>query len=438
MSPQEIHIVILGTLDTKLFEFLYLQSQIQNINPKIRITLIDAGRNETKHEAITITQPEVLKASGYKGDNASLQTLPRGEVIKTMSAGAVQIVQDLHDSDGGKGQGSGIHGIVSLGGTGGTSLATAAMRALPLTLPKLMVSTVASGDTSSFVEESDIAMMYSVVDIAGLNAVLRAVLGNAAAAIAGMAVSYYNSITAFGSEEREGDSAERNKKGIAITMFGVTTPAADAVRRYLEAARGGDAFDVYVFHATGAGGRAMERLVREGRIDAVLDLTTTELADELVGGVMSAGPDRLTAAAQKGIPQIVSVGAVDMVNFGPMSTVPEQFTKDKRLFFEHNPSVTLMRTNEHETSEIGARIADRLRRNVFRPDCTEVWIPLHGVSAISGQGQAFHDQKADDALFSKIRDGLKGSGIVVREENVNINDTAWAEKMAARLLELID
>ncbi|KAI1122471.1 hypothetical protein F5Y10DRAFT_253985 [Nemania abortiva] len=418
MGDHAVSIVVIGTLDTKLAEHLYLRSQILEADSSINVILIDAGRSETHHEAITVSQPEVYKRSGHSG---SLQSLPRGKVVKVMTEGAKNIVKDLFSRGN-------MHGVVSLGGSGGTSIATAVMRELPLTLPKLMVSTVASADTSSYVAETDITMMYSVVDIAGLNEMLKAVVTNAAAAIAGMARSYASRSATV--QALKGNEAR--KKGIGITMFGVTTPAVDVARRELDS-RG---FEVYVFHATGAGGRAMERLVREHRLDGILDLTTTELADELVGGVFSAGEDRLTAAAKAGVPQIVSVGALDMVNFGPKDTVPERFRT--RNLFEHNPSVTLMRTSSSECEELGKRVASRLRNNCTRPNMTEVWLPLKGISAIAVEGQAFYDSEADSVLFNAIKHGLAGSGIVLKEVDADINDPAWAKSLAVRLAELVE
>ncbi|KAF2968052.1 hypothetical protein GQX73_g5519 [Xylaria multiplex] len=417
MAERSLNIIAVGTLDTKLAEYLYLRSQILQANPSINVILIDAGRSETHHEAITISQPEVYRRSG---DSRSLQSLPRGEVIKTMIKGAKSVISDFLNEGH-------LHGIVALGGSGGTSIAAATMRWLPLTLPKLIVSTVASGDTSSYIGESDITMMYSVVDIAGLNDVLRDVVGNAAAAIAGMAQRYASRDTTT----LAGIKGGAKKKCIAITMFGVTTPAVTVARRRLEAV----GFEVYVFHATGAGGRAMERLLREGRLNGVLDLTTTELADELVGGVFSAGGDRLTAAARYGVPQIVSVGALDMVNFGPKDTVPEKFRG--RKLFEHNPSVTLMRTTPDECEELGRRLASRLLSYCTNPRGTEVWLPLKGISAIAVEGQAYYDKEADDALFNAIRKVLNGSDIAVKEVDADINDPAFAESVARRLVELI-
>ncbi|KAI8954997.1 hypothetical protein F4801DRAFT_587173 [Xylaria longipes] len=418
MVAQVVNVIIVGTLDTKLEEYLYLKSQILETNPSINVILVDAGRSETHHEAITVSQPEVYKRSGHAG---SLRSVPRGEVIKTMIKGATSVVKDLFD----KGD---VHGIVSLGGSGGTSVAAAIMRELPLTLPKLIVSTVASGDTSSYVGETDITMMYSVVDIAGVNDVLRAVIANAAAAIAGMARGY----ASRSATSQASDGSKTRKKAIGVTMFGVTTPAVDVARRELDA-RG---FEVYIFHATGAGGRAMERLIREHRLDGVLDLTTTELADELVGGVFSAGQDRLTAAAKAGVPQIVSVGAMDMVNFGPKDTLPDKF--QDRTIFEHNPSVTLVRTTPKECHELGRTVASRLRDNCTNPSVTEVWLPLKGISAIAVEGQAFYDKKADDALFDAIKHGLDGSGIAVKEVDAEINDPTWAENIARRLVKLVE
>jgi len=258
-TSKSINIVIIGTLDTKLAEFLYLRSQILDANPSINIILVDAGRSATTHDAITITQPEVYQhAVGSEGASSkTLGSLPRGEVIKTMIKGATSVVKgllDISNDGGGEGGGKGVHGVVSLGGSGGTSIAAAVMRSLPLMLPKLIVSTVASGDTSSYVAESDITMMYSVVDIAGLNEVLRTVIRNAALAIAGMAQGYYEVQRATA---MTGRALHDRKKGIGITMFGVTTPAANVARRFLDA----QGFEVYVFHATGAGGRASKYLI---------------------------------------------------------------------------------------------------------------------------------------------------------------------------------
>ncbi|KAK6949634.1 hypothetical protein Daesc_009717 [Daldinia eschscholtzii] len=420
MSPPIISIAVIGTLDTKLDEFLYLRSQILENDPSINVILIDAGRSAVEHEAITVTQREVVDAGGFRGDEDDFMLLPRGDLIKTTTKGVIKVVAQLKDNEE-------IQAIISLGGSGGTSISSAVMRELPVTFPKLIVSTVASSNVSSYVAETDITMMYSVVDIAGLNEVLKAVIQNAAAAIVGMAKAYANKISNDGHRD-----IKTTKKGIGITMFGVTTKGVDAARRWLES----HGFEVYVFHATGSGGRSMERLAKEGRLHGILDLTTTELADELVGGVFNAGSSRLTAAAKAGIPQIVSVGALDMVNFGPRDTVPKEL-RDRRLV-EHNPSVTIIRTTEQECEELGKRVAQRLKENCVRPDLTEVWLPLRGISALDVEGQPFHDKSCDGFLFKAIKIGLEGSGILIKELDADINDPGWSESIAKRLSELID
>ncbi|KAI1474524.1 hypothetical protein F4774DRAFT_327349 [Daldinia eschscholtzii] len=420
MSPPRTSIAVIGTLDTKLDEFLYLRSQILEKDPSINVVLIDAGRSAVEHEAITITKDEVVDASGFRRDKDDFMLLPRGDLIKTTTKGAIKVVGQLKDNEE-------IQAIISLGGSGGTSISSAVMRELPVTFPKLIVSTVASSDVSSYVAETDITMMYSVVDIAGLNEVLKAVIQNAAAAIVGMTKAYADKISNDGHR-----GIKTTKKGIGITMFGVTTKGVDAARRWLES----HGFEVYVFHATGSGGRSMERLAKEGRLHGILDLTTTELADELVGGVFSAGSGRLTAAARAGIPQIVSVGALDMVNFGPRDTVPKEL-RDRRLI-EHNPSVTIVRTTEQECEELGKRVAQRLKENCVRPDLTEVWLPLRGISALDVEGQPFYDKSCDRFLFEAIKIGLEGSGILIKELDTDINDPGWSESIAKRLSKLID
>jgi uncharacterized protein (UPF0261 family) len=306
-----------------------------------------------------------------------------------------------------------LDGVLGLGGSGGSSLVPSAMRELPVGVPKLMVSTVASGDTRPYVGESDVTMMYSVVDIAGINQISGRILSNAAGAISGMA-------------KAEVAEADEDKPLVGATMFGVTTPCVDAARERLEAL----GYEVLVFHATGAGGRSMEALMRDGFITGVLDTTTTELADELVGGVLSAGPDRLEAAGELGIPQVVSLGALDMVNFGPPDTVPKEF--EGRLFYEHNPTVTLMRTTPEECAELGRRIAGKL--NDARGPLT-IFVPLEGVSLIDTAGQVFHDAAADAALFEALRENLDGD-VEVRELDTDINDPAFARAMAERLHDL--
>jgi uncharacterized protein (UPF0261 family) len=274
--------------------------------------------------------------------------------------------------------------------------------------------------------------MYSVVDIAGTNSMLNQILSNAAGAILGATTAYYHNLHS----SRSHDADRPAKKRVGMTMFGVTTPCVDAIRSHLESKHD---CEVYVFHATGAGGRAMERLIRERRLDAVLDMTTTEIADELVGGVLSAGPDRLTAAAQAGIPQIISVGACDMVNFGPRDTVPPKFAlqEHNRLLYEHNPAITLMRTTPDECTRIADFIASTLRDHAVRPDLIRVLLPVGGISMIATPSQPFHDAEADQALFGWLKRRLAGSGIEVQEDERDINDAGFAVAAAESLLELI-
>ncbi|RFU29001.1 hypothetical protein B7463_g7340, partial [Scytalidium lignicola] len=419
-------VLILGTCDTKLPELLYLRSQVlyHGQNGGIKVSLADTGRTSISHPFIDIPQSAILSyiPNGDGKVPPDLRTLPRSEVIKTMIVATTSLVKDLYKSNS-------IHGIISIGGSGGTSLSAAVMRnALPVGFPKLIVSTMASGDVSSFVGETDITMMHSVVDVAGLPSLLRFVLDNAAGAIVGMSLAYY-------SRRQSSTTGEKQKKRrvIAITMFGVTTPAVDAAVAYISSVA--ENIEVLVFHATGSGGRAMERLIIEGRVDGVLDLTTTELADELVGGVLTAGPDRLTAASKRGIPQVVSLGALDMVNFGPWNTVPKSFLE--RKLHEHNPSVTLLRTSPAECKILGTQIAEKLRTHTTDPSLVEVWIPKGGVSMLSVPGGDFADPEADEALFSSLKDGLQGSRIKVIEDKRSINDEGFAVGMAKKLLKMM-
>jgi uncharacterized protein (UPF0261 family) len=285
------------------------------------------------------------------------------------------------------------------------------MRALPVGVPKMMVSTLASGDTSPYVDTKDIAMMYSVVDIAGINSLSRQILTNAAGAIVGM----------INTEVPVAD----DKPLIAATMFGVTTPCVTKAREILEAA----GYEVLVFHATGTGGRAMEDLVRGGFIVGVLDVTTTELADELVGGVLSAGPNRLEAAGNHGVPQVIAPGALDMVNFGPPDTVPEKFKN--RKFYQHNPTITLMRTTVDENAALGKMMARKLSQAKGQ---TTVIIPKRGVSAIDAQGQPFDSPEARTAWIQNLKQNVTDNVTVIEMDN-NINDDAFATRLAETLLQ---
>jgi uncharacterized protein (UPF0261 family) len=387
-------VALLGTLDTKGHEYAFLRDRLREHG--VDVLLVDVGVQEPPVE------PDVPR-----GEVAHAEYGDRGAAVEAMASGAETLVRRLHEEGR-------LDGILALGGSGGTAIATQAMRALPVGVPKLMVSTMASGDTRPYVGAVDVTMTYSVVDIAGINAVSARILANAAAAMAGM-------VTAAAPETDSG------KPLVAASMFGVTTPCVTAARERLEEL----GYEVLVFHATGTGGQSMEALMRGGFITAVLDVTTTELADDLVGGVLSAGPDRLEAAGELGLPQVVSLGALDMVNFGPLDTVPERF-RDRR-FYEHNPTVTLMRTTPDECAELGRRIARKLNRATGP---LTLFVPLRGVSMIAVEGQPFHDAVADEALVAALREELDPS-VDLRELDTDINDPTFAAAMAERLHELI-
>jgi len=395
-------VVLVGTLDTKGAEYAFLRARIEAGG--CDVLLVDTGVLGEPQTPAEIGRAEVARAAGAD-PKALAATADRGAAVGAMARGAAAVARRLH----GEGR---LHGIAGLGGSSGTAIATAAMQALPVGVPKLMVSTLAAGDTRPYVGAVDVAMMYSVVDIAGINRVSEPILANAAAAIAGMARAHESF-----------NPTESGKPVIGATMFGVTTPAVTEARRRLEE-RG---YEVLVFHATGTGGRSLEALIDGGFLAGVLDLTTTELADELVGGVLSAGPDRLEAAGRAGIPQVVSLGALDMVNFGPPATVPERFAG--RTFYRHNPTVTLMRTTAAETAELGRIIARKLNAATGP---TALFLPLRGVSAIAGDGGVFDDRAADEALFDALRANL-GPNVERHELDLEINDPRFAQAMAERL-----
>ena len=398
-------VVLIGTLDTKGPEFAFVRDRLASEG--VESLVIDAGSLGPPSFIADIERAEVFRRAGGPGEIPE----DRGVAVARAAEGAARIVLDLEA----KGL---VRGVFGLGGSAGTTIATAAMRVLPFGLPKLMVSTLASGQMRPYIGGSDIATFHPVADLAGLNRLTRTALANAAAAMAGMVRARPLAI--------EDDS----RPIVAATMFGVTTPCVDRARSRLVS--GG--CEVLVFHATGVGGMAMEGLVRDGKVSALLDLTTTELADELVGGTLSAGPDRLLAAARRGLPQVVSVGALDMVNFGPRATVPDRFAG--RLFHAHNPNVTLMRTTAEENRRIGRHIAGALRQAAGP---VVVLLPLRGVSALDAPGMPFFDPVADAALFDAIREGLVGAErvrVVARDEH--INDPAFADAVADRLLELME
>lgn len=393
-------VVIIGTLDTKSEEIGFARDVIRSQG--IDVHVIDTGVvGEPGFEPDTDAET-VAEAAGTSLTHLR-EDADRGEAMEAMGEGAAAIAQRMHD------EGT-LAGVLGLGGSGNTSIATTAMRALPVGVPKLMVSTMASGDIEPYVGATDVMMLYSVADIEGLNQLSRRVIANAALAMVGMVAN-------------DPDVEVEEKPTIGITMFGVTTPCAKTARAYLED-RG---YETIVFHATGTGGRAMENLIEEGVIDGVLDITTTEWADELVGGVLNAGPERLDAAAERGIPQVVSTGALDMVNFGPRESVPEKF--EDRTFHIHNPQVTLMRTTTEENAELGRIIGEKLNAATGP---TALALPLGGVSMIDVEGEDFYDPEADAALFEALRETVD-EHVELIEMETDINDEAFAETIAEQL-----
>ncbi len=397
-------IAVLGTFDTKGKEFAYLRDLIESQG--LKTLCIHTGAFKPLFEP-DISNEEVSKAAGVSIDEI-LSKKDRAFATEVMSRGAEKLIPALY-KDGR------FDGIISIGGSGGTSMATPAMRALPIGVPKVMVSTMASGNVSQYVGTSDIAMFPSVVDAEGLNDISMEIFANAANAICGMVANK--------------KPIEHEKKPlIAATMFGVTTPCIKTAKAYLEE----QGYEVLVFHATGTGGKTMETLIRNGFIKGVLDITTTEWCDELFGGVLSAGPHRLEAAGACGVPQVVSVGALDMVNFGPMDTVPEQFSG--RNLYKHNPTVTLMRTTVAENVKLGKIIAEKL--NAAKSP-TALLLPLRGVSAIDAEGQPFYGPEEDAALFDTLRADI-ADNVELAELDNNVNDDEFALFAAKKLVELIN
>ena len=396
-------VLLLGTFDTKGHEYAFVRDRLLDLG--VAVLLVDAGINDPVG-----VQPDVARDAVAEAGGARIEELAsagdRGAAVEAMARGARGLVRRLFDEGR-------FDGILALGGSSGSSIATAAMRGLPVGVPKLMVSTMAAGDTRPYVGATDLTMMAAVVDIAGVNSVSARIMTNAAGAIAGM----------VGARAPELE----HRKVIAATMFGVTTPCVTRARELLDEL----GYEVLVFHATGTGGQSMEALVSDGYLDGVLDITTTELADDLVGGVLSAGPHRLEAAGRSGVPQVVSLGALDMVNFGPRDTVPERF--EQRRLYVHNPTVTLMRTTPEECAQLGRKIGRKLS-GARGP--TVLFVPLRGVSMIDVEGQPFHDIAADRALIDGLRETLDDS-VEFHELDMDINDRQFAEAMARRLHELV-
>jgi len=398
-------VLLFATLDTKGREADFVRGLLASWG--VPVTLVDVGALGTPAVAADISRERIFELAGTTIE-AVRKKADRGEAVTKAAEGAARLAREACA----RGE---VSGVLGLGGSAGTTIATAAMKALPLGVPKVMMSTLASGMVRQYVGDKDIFMLNSVVDILGINRVSRQVLSQAARAMAGL-------VTHPGPAPQPDD-----KPLVAATMFGVTTACVERARETLERA----GYEVLVFHATGNGGQAMESLIGEGLIAGVLDITTTELADEHVGGFLSAGPARLTAAGKAGIPQVVSTGALDMANFYAPESVPAKF-KD-RLFYKHNANVTLMRTTPDENARIGADIARKLST---AKGPVSVVLPGRGVSAIDKEGQPFDDPVARRALHDAIRAGLHGMDVT--ELDLHINDPAFAEAAARRLLELMN
>ena len=400
-------ILSIGAFDTKGEEYDFLHAQIGSLGGHI-VAMNTGVLGTTDRFEVDIEAADVAAAGGV-----ALETLrearDRGHAMQVMASGAARLCRRLYD----EGQ---IDGVVGMGGSGGSSVITAAMRALPIGIPKVCVSTVAGSDTSGYVGFKDVVLIPSIVDVAGVNRISAKVFAQAAGAIVGM----------VGFEKPE---VVNEKPIIAASMFGNTTECVDACREQLTD-RG---FEVLVFHATGTGGKAMESLIHEGLVDACLDITTTEWADELCGGVFGAGDDRLSAAGRCGVPHLIVPGCVDMVNFGAIESVPESYRKSNRKFYEWNPAVTLMRTNIEENRRMGEIFAQKAN-DASGP--VAFLLPLDGVSILDGAGELFCDRDADRAMFDAIKQNVR-SDIPVFEMDKNINDKKFADRAVEILIELI-
>jgi uncharacterized protein (UPF0261 family) len=398
-------VVLIGTLDTKGVEYSWLRERLRSLG--VDVILIDTGILGPPPMLPDVSRELVAEAAGT--DLAWLREQgDRGVAVAAMARGAAEVVCRLYRERD-------LHGILSVGGSGNSVISTGAMRALPVGVPKLMVSSMTSGDVSPYIGGTDLTMMYSVVDIAGMNRISVRVLANAADAIAGMAAGYAADPPANG-----------HRPLIGATMAGVTTPGVDAARELL----GVLGYEVLVFHTTGAGGRSIEAMAASGLLAGILDPTLLELSTELVGGVGAAGPDRLETAGRLGLPQVVSLGALDMAKFGP--EIPARFRH--RHVHVHNPSVTVMRTNAEECAELGRRVAAKLRRATGP---TALFIPLRGLSTLGAPGGPYHDPSLDAVLFNAVRNGLAGSSVDIVEMDTHFNDPVFGRAMADHLPTLL-
>jgi uncharacterized protein (UPF0261 family) len=401
------HILIIGAFDTKGLEYAFLREQIIGLGAAVVVVNVGV-LGSTDLFSVDIEAGQVAREAG--GDLAILRHAnDRGSAMKVMSEGAAKLVRRLYA----EGQ---FAGIIGMGGSGGSTVVTAAMRELPFGVPKVCVSTVASGDTSPYVGAKDVTLIPSITDVAGVNRISRVIMTRAAGAIVGMV-------------NAEPPAVTDDRPIIVASMFGNTTECVDACREKLSQA----GYEVLVFHATGTGGRTMESLIDEGLVDGCLDITTTEWADEVCGGVLSAGADRLSAPGRAGIPHLIVPGCVDMANFGPIDTVPQQFKDADRLLYEWNPSVTLMRTNVEENQHIGEVFA--AKANAAQGPVAFL-LPMRGVSILDGDGDRFCDRKADYTLFEAIRMNADAK-IPITEVDANINDQAFSRSAVEIMLNLI-
>ncbi|GGG02263.1 Tm-1-like ATP-binding domain-containing protein [Paenibacillus abyssi] len=398
-------ILLLGAYDMKGEEYDYVAACIEGRGHrtlKMDFSVIGSPKSGT----VDIGAERVAEAAG-SSLTALREAGDRGKAMSAMSEGAARLVRLLYDE--GK-----FDGIFGMGGTGGSSVISAAMRSLPLGVPKVLVSTAASGDTRMMLDTRDITLIPSVVDVAGVNRISRVIYREAVGAICGMV-------------EMEREETASTRPVVAVTMFGNTTECVNRCRNILE----NSGYEVLVFHCTGTGGRTMEQLVEDGLISAVLDITTTEWADELCGGVFAAGPDRLEAAGKAGIPHLIVPGCVDMVNFGPRATVPDTFA-DRKLYI-WNPGVTLMRTTPEENERMGRIFAEKANR---AGGPTAFLLPLRGVSILGTENNEFWWPEADQAMFSAIKTYVKDE-IPVEEVDAAINDPEFADRAVGKLMELM-
>ncbi|MCY3993486.1 MAG: Tm-1-like ATP-binding domain-containing protein [Caldilineaceae bacterium] len=398
-------VLLVGALDTKGAEYAFVKDLIEAAG--LQTLVVDFGVMGQPAFEPDVSRSDVAVAGG--GNLAYLASGTRkDEAMRTMAQGLASVVERLYDEGR-------FDGILGMGGSGGTSIATSAMRTLPVGVPKVMVSTVGGGDVSVYAGSKDITFMPSVVDVAGINRLSRAIYANAAGAIAGMV-------------KTEAEATADERPLVAASMFGNTTAAVDHARGLLEA----EGYEVLVFHATGSGGRTMEDLISDGYIAGCLDMTTTELADEICDGVFSAGPDRVQAAPRQGVPTVIVPGCVDMANFGGIETVPEHYRE--RTLYEWNPEVTLLRTNVEENKQMGSMLA--AAANAGQAGKVSVLIPLGGVSMLDSDGDRFWDPSADQACYDALKNDLRAD-IPLIEMDANINDPEFAERAVSLLLEML-